>query len=512
MPQSEKSRNLDLNDRELVDGETSTTTMDSQSFGVNHNTPKADMLQRPKVDIAVNTSSERTGSVSSYNPPSATPPESGEAAAVSSNGSQIMDTTDEPSKYQGRGAFEMRELAKGALLSLAPHNIRFSDLLAEGINAKLLSQLFEEVGLKTTPSTNPNTSSNESTRKVESRVAQPLPSKSSSPMDRASGVLRPVGVKESAVVAVPASATGKALGREVNTPSNNPLAALKVVDNLPSASPTMERKDVIAAMLAAKMGKPIPRRNSPGAAPLSLPAKITPQSTTVASTAAGLPVQSLSSDTTRIIAPIMVDEVADKTAPKARIKAQTELVRQKMEQLKRESAAKAQVQVQAQAAIEDSRSLSQSPSTSRSMSGSVHGLSAYPQASLPPRPISQDVIMSNTQMPSVNSSTTRQSPPGSAPASTVTFSSAIPGLFMMDSDPEPIAARSIEPGTSIARITALDHTNATEPLFSKGTTYGAPTQQQGATSLEALGRRTAISLIPSKRPHAVDDFDDEDMD
>jgi hypothetical protein len=509
MPQFEKSRYTDLNDREPVNGQNNTTTLDPQPIDVSHNTPNTGILQRPKVNTVVTASSDRTDSVSSYNPPSATPPESGAAAAVSSNGSQTVNATvDEPSKYQGRGPFEMRELAKGALLSLAPHNIRFSDLLAEGINAQLLSQLFEEVGLKITPSTKLKPTSNDGIRTVEPRAAQPVPSKPSPPSSRASDALPSVGVKEAAVVVVSAStATGKSFGQEVSTPLNNALAAIKVADNLPSASPTMERKDVIAAMLAAKMGKPIPRRDSPSAAPLSLPVKITPESTNVSSKAAGPPVQSSVPDPTNLSSPAVVDELSDKVAPKARSKAQTELVRQKMEQLKRESAAKAQ----AKAAIQDSRSLSQSPSTSRSMSGSVLGLSTHQQASLPPRPVSQDVIMSNTQTPSVNSSTTRQYVSESAPVSSAMFTSAIPGLFMMDSDPEPISVHSPEQVASSAHLATSDHTNVTEPVVSNETTYGAPTQQQGAPGLNALGRRTGISLIPSKRPHAADAFDDEDL-
>ena len=509
MPQYEKSRYTDLNDREPVNGQNNTTTLDPQPIDVSHNTPNTGILQRPKVNTVVTASSDRTDSVSSYNPPSATPPESGEAVAVSSNGSPTVNAmVDEPSKYQGRGAFEMRELAKGALLSLAPHNIRFSDLLAEGINAQLLSQLFEEVGLKTTPSTKLNPAANDGTRKVELIAAQPMPSKPSLPTNRASDAPPSVSVKESAMVAVPASTpTGKALGQEVTTPVNNALAATKTADNLPFAGSTMERKDVIAAMLAAKMGKPLPRKDSPGAAALGLPAKITPESTIIVSKAAVPPAQSSSSEPTRLSSPAVADELADKAAPKARSKAQTELVRQKMEQLKRESAAKAQ----AQAALQESRSQSQSPSASRSMSGSVHGLSTYQQASLPPRPVSQDVIMGNTQMPPVNVNTARQHVTESAPASSATFTSAIPGLFMMDSDPEPTSVHSLEQGASSAQSATLDHTNVTEPVVSNEKTGGAPTQQQGAPSLNTMGRRIASSLIPSKRPHAGDPFDDEDL-
>ena len=59
------------------------------------------------------------------------------------------DARDEatPQVY-GKSPSQMRELAKGALLSLAPHGIRYPDLVREGVDRDLLQQLYEEIGIK----------------------------------------------------------------------------------------------------------------------------------------------------------------------------------------------------------------------------------------------------------------------------------------------------------------------------------------------------------------------------
>lgn len=43
---------------------------------------------------------------------------------------------------------QLRIQAQGALLRLAPHNIRYSELVREGINPAVLRQLYEEVGIR----------------------------------------------------------------------------------------------------------------------------------------------------------------------------------------------------------------------------------------------------------------------------------------------------------------------------------------------------------------------------
>lgn len=505
LPQNDRQKEMDMGDGDLADSRANATTILPESFGQNNNNYTTGMLQHQKGDIAVTTSSDRTDSVSSYNPPSATPPESGEIAAEPSNGVQTLsDMVDETSKYQGRGAFEMRELAKGALLSLAPHNIKFSDLLAEGINAQLLSQLFEEVGLKPTPTITSKTSVSNSFLTVESRIANPTTSKSSPATNLTSDSQHPVDVKEPATLAVSAApATNTGLRQHAGNRASIASAATKAADNQSLASPAMERKDVIAAMLAAKMGKPIPRKESPGAAPLSLPAKVIPAPLIAALSTSEPPRQSTQPSPTNTPSQIVVDEPTIKPTPKPRSKAQTELVRQRMEQLKRESVAKAQAQEASQ--------MLQSPAEARSASGLVTGLSTYPLASLPPKPVSQEVVMGNTPMSLVTSNTVREVVPASAGPSSATFTSSIPGLFMMDADPDPVFIPPLEKDSLTTFFAALDNTNQAESISLSETAHGTRTQQLVALDLDAVSRETSNSRNPSKRPLAVDAFDDEDL-
>ena len=57
-----------------------------------------------------------------------------------------------PAPPPRKSAAQLRIQAQGALLSLAPHNIRYNELVAEGINPAILKRLYEEVGIKVTAS------------------------------------------------------------------------------------------------------------------------------------------------------------------------------------------------------------------------------------------------------------------------------------------------------------------------------------------------------------------------
>jgi hypothetical protein len=453
----------------------STTTVPDQSLRQNNIEMSRGTLQRQESDIAAAASSEGGESVSSYNPPSATPPESSQIIATKNPGAQSMDT-GEPSKYQGRGAFEMRELAKGALLSLAPHNIKFSDLLAEGIDAQVLSQLFEEVGLKTGPTLEPKTTATSASLTVTPKVTQgpvkpgpktDLPSQMAMDQPAAQGAASP--------------ATSRVEQNDMS--ARSVLAPSKVPEIQPISTPAMERKDRIAALLAAKTGKPIPRKDSPAALPPSLQAAV---SSTPPTTASNLPApqsQPLQPSPAPVPVQATVIPSDSKPTPKPKNKAQTELVRQKMEQLKRETLAKAQAQ-------EASQMLALS-STNPAASNLSNSVSTYPQAGLPPKPVLDQPLKDNAQINRMNA--------GFAPPSSTTFSSSIPGLFMMDAKPDP-APFGILNGTSTVRST----TSSDAPS-------GIHAERPGTLDLSTLSRESSSSRVPSKRPLAADAFDEQEM-
>lgn len=509
MLQTVVHKRMDVHDQEMKDIQDRAATMGTHSSGQDNIADHRGALQRQKADIAIAAPSDRTDSVSSYNPPSATPPESGETPSEPSNGQRPADLqAGEATKYQGRGTFEMRELAKGALLSLAPHNIKFSDLLAEGIDAQLLSQLFEEVGLKTTPSATvkptiqPKPTSTPPA--VGPNAAQSTASKASGVTPTASDAPPLTGVGEPSVVAVSSTpASGRPVRQQAGSLGNIALAATKAVDITSLASPTMERKDVIAAMLAAKMGKPIPRKDSPSMASPDLPAKPTQLASAGINSIASpsqpkQPIQPVVSAPTSQAAG---EEPENKLTPKPRSMAKTELVVQKLEQLKRETAAK----TQATEAIQELHSLSQSPIASRSTSGLANGLSTYSQASLPPKPVSQEVVMSNTQTSLLTPYMGIPSAFSSAPPSSATFTSSIPGLFMMDADRD----SDLVPAPKHQSTEVM---NGFGQNTLNGVTNIARAQRPIAVDIDidTVSRKASSSRISFKRPLAVNGFDDED--
>uniref|UniRef100_A0A093V1J6 Protein red1 n=1 Tax=Talaromyces marneffei PM1 TaxID=1077442 RepID=A0A093V1J6_TALMA len=62
-----------------------------------------------------------------------------------------LDNQSSYSQSSGKSPAQMRVMAQGALLSLAPHNIRFSELVKEDIDPTVLKQLYDDIGIKVTP-------------------------------------------------------------------------------------------------------------------------------------------------------------------------------------------------------------------------------------------------------------------------------------------------------------------------------------------------------------------------
>ncbi|KAI9695884.1 MAG: hypothetical protein M1836_006001 [Candelina mexicana] len=73
---------------------------------------------------------------------------SGSAIGAHRRKSSISSQNNPP--VTGRSATKARTSAKHALLNLFPHNIRFEDIAAEGIDEEVLKDLYEEVGIKIT--------------------------------------------------------------------------------------------------------------------------------------------------------------------------------------------------------------------------------------------------------------------------------------------------------------------------------------------------------------------------
>ncbi|KAJ5794926.1 hypothetical protein N7457_001525 [Penicillium paradoxum] len=177
-----------------------------------------------------------------------------------------------------------------------PHNIRYNELVAEGINPVVLKRLYEEVGIKVIPSSHQGPS-----------VPQKLP---------VTGITSGK-VPQSTTLEVPKLGKEKQSTTKSELPGSQPL--------VPSAAPhgtadkPLERKELIARMLAEKAAKATSKEASPTGSVKSPPV-------------------------------VHIDEprpVQKEPPVKEKSKAQTELARQRIEELKKQTLLKTQQLAQA---------------------------------------------------------------------------------------------------------------------------------------------------------------------
>ncbi|KAJ5562697.1 hypothetical protein N7535_002858 [Penicillium sp. DV-2018c] len=242
----------------------------------------------------ISSSAPSASSGSPYNPPLSV------SADLNMIHQATKDQKNESSKtaqdpHPQKSVAQLRIQAQGALLSLAPHKIRYNELVAEGINPVILRRLYEEVGIKVTPPPDQGPSVLEAPPAVTSITGKPLEVKKSAVADIANDE------KEGA--------------RKPELPVSQPSAPSAAAPSKPDKP--LERKELIARMLAEKAAKtskdtsPTGSANPPSTAPVNEPR----------------PTQRAA-------------------ANKEKNKAQTELARQRIEELKRQSLLKAQQSAQ----------------------------------------------------------------------------------------------------------------------------------------------------------------------
>ncbi|KIW97100.1 uncharacterized protein Z519_02492 [Cladophialophora bantiana CBS 173.52] len=237
--------------------------------------------------------------------------------------------------YDNKSLVELRQLAKGAVLSLVPHKILFVDLVKEGVNAQILQELYEELGLRIEVGSSKPRDESQAERYplVDDNVP---PTASHMPKVETQG--HPP--TEAMAQAIPeTSKVAPSSAPLVPSMISEPIAPPAVLDvrNQQSApSLSLERKDRIAQLLAAKTGRPTP--NPPPAALSQREGPRVAASVTASAELAGVGAPSSSPHTGPVQLPESV--APPQEAIGAKPKAQTELVKQKMEQLKREAQAK----------------------------------------------------------------------------------------------------------------------------------------------------------------------------
>ncbi|KAH8423486.1 uncharacterized protein LDX57_001246 [Aspergillus melleus] len=231
-------------------------------------------------------------------------------------------------KHPSKSPAQLRIQAQGALLGLAPHNIRYNELIGEGINPHILKQLYEDVGIK---------------------ISSPQPDAAPT-----MGSIMPENTGREAQEAASEKVSAQTLPHVQN---GTPPVPAPLKDTVKP----MERKEVIARMLAAKAAKASGAPESPQAdEPKETPTQGREPHT----------------DTASLEAPKEKEVRA-----KEKNKAQTELARQRIEQLKKQGLMRNQQKSQS-----DSKSLDHGRSNGGSQNSDTVDETAAIQHSLPERP------------------------------------------------------------------------------------------------------------------------------
>ena len=245
---------------------------------------------------------------------------------------QMRDAPATPSADPNppKSAAQFRIQAQGALLSLAPHNIRYHELVAEGIDPAILKRLYEEVGIKITAS------QGEKTTQAANVSGKLFGAPTASPRQ------------------VEVAAPGKNKKHTPTTVQTIASPASQSDDSKP-----MERKELIARMLAAKAAKASESKVALTETQTPANATRTPSSNGTSGKENGVPMRE-------------------------RNKAQTELARQRIEELKRQALLKRQQQAQQPTQSDKSAKVDQLAVLSEPTAAAVqHPLPVRPPVPLP---------------------------------------------------------------------------------------------------------------------------------
>ncbi|KMU74890.1 conserved hypothetical protein, variant [Coccidioides immitis RMSCC 3703] len=162
------------------------------------------------------------------------------------------DTTNgsHPQVPNGRSLTQLRMQAQGALLNLAPHNIRYRELVSEGIDPVILKDLYEGIGLKVTTGGSADKQAMASSQETEYQAPE---------AESTRGNAVPTSIVEMAPRQAPST--------YMLPPESTTKLAVPTANSNTATSKPLERKDLIARMLAAKAGKSIATQHQEAAPP-----------------------------------------------------------------------------------------------------------------------------------------------------------------------------------------------------------------------------------------------------
>ncbi len=400
-----------------------------------------------------------------YNPPSASmrdPEERDMHLTDPSPNNMDGAETFTPAKPNQNGSVTeaLREEAKDVLRLLVRHNIRFKELVGEGVDPYILEHLYQDLGEPVIRRNLINPVVPEQKVAVAKKVAL-NDSQTSKELagdlsrNASQGPEQAVNTTNHNLVSIPVSSASQVQGIPGVSDSPKPLPARKASSAQPSSNVAMERKDRIAQLLAAKTGRAAAARPALEKQ-LDLPVECSksPSPVNAAPKPLSLPDKP----------PLPLSEALIK--PKN--KAQTELIRQKMEALKKEALAKSQAQGMQKAASVPSSPASSTPQHT-----------AYPQ-----EPRSTDLVIDMRS----------DGPP-----------SHIPGLFMTTA-PHPDDLQSLN---GVSEPPIAEKADQPISMHSTATSVSQDTSAELETDhIQSPGGHTLPVRLPLKRPLASDSFDE----
>ncbi|KAJ5099424.1 hypothetical protein N7532_006425 [Penicillium argentinense] len=273
-----------------------------------------------------------------------------------------LASSEKSEEASTKSTAQMKIQAKGALLSLAAHGIRYDELVAEGCNAAILRTLYAEIGIRVPTSQADNASIEKRGKSTALRTEKPATTTLATAKSSGMPI---IATTSSAPIAPTASSSHVTKSSEIKDSTSheraNPELPVKDASKLsepvpaasvPSSKKPMERKEVIAKMLAAKAAQASEPNAPSKETSISAATKDSPAETTK------LPVREIN-------------------------KAKTELARQRIEELKKKMLLKQREQQQIEA-----QQLGQASTTAQPNQPAVPGVTSAPavQHPLPVRP------------------------------------------------------------------------------------------------------------------------------
>lgn len=332
-----------LESEEREEGELSSGDMeDAQNEAISEPMPKSDRqtkamphdgnLNQGHTPNGIQATSSGNGKDSSNNALSAAPQYSQAASNIctpfsESNGNDIEMSDVGPiengsnNALDGNSPTQLRTLAQGALLNLAPHNIRFKELVEEGVDPVILKSLYDELGIKVSDDKKIPDQQETVQGVMSSSPAGPITTNDTASVSRSESGVPQISERQ------PLIASSKQTTLTKGQPVGLNSAPLGTTPGKP-----LERKELIARMLAAKAGKPTSSDSVPTISVMQ--PKEDTESGPIAANQKEVSEMDTNPDGQH------TQETPSATSAEARVKeinkAQTELARQRIEQLKKQ--------------------------------------------------------------------------------------------------------------------------------------------------------------------------------